>query len=453
MELLRGRRTPDGKLLDTRYAAFIKQLDTIAAGMSGEPRDDVAQLRASIERHYGRYKRTLQAPTAPAPPTPTMKDAYPLDDVLELGRENEQLRRAADLEAQEITLIERSLALGRNEQDAAKLRYRDLAQDSAERTVEGVRLVRDRLRIETLNQELRWRRVHQSALQAELDQHMKLLATAGERIECTSSALAEWQRIEKDAAKAAHNAGADLMKLQLTSSMALATSPDERAQARYHEVKSQRRSVEIAIAEARRATAVLAQRLLQRVAERNTAEPAADRTLLRKQQALLDKQARLATEQRARANQLRSAITIERESSDEPSVGALYDRARNELTGVETALEDLAAQLRSGTQLVDMLDARLRERERAHGPERATAEGRRARQHRRGPCAARRAVVRSQRNARHQPWPHSSRPYPHHRVVGVGPDARRPAAPRAELIRRSTRPRSTPSDACCITSC
>lgn len=354
---------PDGKLLDTRYAAFIKQLDTIAAGMSGEPRDDVAQLRASIERHYGRYKRTLQAPTAPAPPTPTMKDAYPLDDVLELGRENEQLRRAADLEAQEITLIERSLALGRNEQDAAKLRYRDLAPDSAERTVEGVRLVRDRLRIETLNQELRWRRVHQSALQAELDQHMKLLATAGERIECTSSALAEWQRIEKDAAKAAHNAGADLMKLQLTSSMALATSPDERAQARYHEVKSQRRSVEIAIAEARRATAVLAQRLLQRVAERNTAEPAADRTLLRKQQALLDKQARLATEQRARANQLRSAITIERESSDEPSVGALYDRARNELTGVETALEDLAAQLRSGTQLVDMLDARLRERE------------------------------------------------------------------------------------------
>ncbi|MCC6706501.1 MAG: mechanosensitive ion channel [Gammaproteobacteria bacterium] len=153
------------------------------------------------------------------------------------------------------------------------------------------------------------------------------------------------------------------MKLQLTSSMALATSPDERAQARYHEVKSQRRSVEIAIAEARRATAVLAQRLLQRVAERNTAEPAADRTLLRKQQALLDKQARLATEQRARANQLRSAITIEREASDEPSVNALYERARNELAGVETALEDLSAQLRSGAQLVDMLDARLRERE------------------------------------------------------------------------------------------
>ena len=354
---------PGGKLLDSRYAAFVKQLDNVAASLSGEARDDVAQLRASIERHYGRYKRTLEAPTAPAPPAPTMKEAYPLDDVLELGRENEQLRRAADLEAQEITLIERSLALGRSEQDAAKLRYRDTAPDSAERVIEGVRLVRDRFRIETLNQELKWRRVHQTALQTELDQHYKLLATAGERIECTTSALEEWKRVEKEAAKAAQNAGADLMKLQLTGSMALATSPDERAQARYHDVKTQRRSIEIAIAEARRATAVLAQRLLQRVAERNTAEPAADRGLLRKQQALLDKQARLASELRARANQLRTAITIEREASDEPAVSALYERARNELTGVETALEDLAAQLRSGTQLVDMLDARLRERE------------------------------------------------------------------------------------------
>ncbi len=354
---------PDGKLLDARYATFVKHLDTLVTAASGEERNDLAQLRASIERHYGRYKRTLQAPPAPAAPPPTMKDAYPLDDVLELGRENEQLRRAADLEDQEITLIERSLALGRNEQDAAKLRYRDIANDSAERVVEGVRLIRDRLRIETLNQELRWRRAHQTALTAELDQHFKQLTTAGQRIECTSSALEEWQRIEKEATKAAQSAGADLMKLQLTGSIALATSPDERAQARYHDVKTLRRGVEIAIAEARRAAAVLAQRLLQRVADRNTAEPAADRTLLRKQQALLDKQARIATEQSARAAQLRSAITIEREAADEPSISALYERARNELTGVETALEDLSAQLRSGTQLVDMLDARLRERE------------------------------------------------------------------------------------------
>jgi len=354
---------PDGKLLEARYTGFIKHLDTIAASVTGESRNDLAQLRASIERHYGRYKRTLQAPPAPAVPPPVMKDAYPLDDVLELGRENEQLRRAANLEAQEITLIERSLALGRNEQDAAKLRYRELVADTPERLVEGVRLIRDRLRIETLNQELRWRRAHQSALMLELDQHFKQLATAGERIECTSSALEEWKRIEKDAAKAAQNAGADLMKLQLTGSIALATSPDERAQARYHDVRTQRRSVEIAIAEARRASAVLAQRLLQRVAERNTAEPAADRGLLRKQQAALDKQARVATEQSARAAQLRSAITIEREAADEPTVSALYERARTELTGVETALEDLSAQLRSGMQLVDMLDTRLRERE------------------------------------------------------------------------------------------
>ncbi len=354
---------PEGKLLDARYAAFSKHLDTVASAVSGEARNDITQLRASIERHYGRYKRTLRAPPVPTIPPPTIKEAYPLDDVLELGRENEQLRRAADLEAQEITLIERSLTLGRDEQDAAKLRYRDLADDSPERAVEGVRLVRDRLRIETLNQELRWRRAHQVALQAELEQHVKQLSTAGERIECTTNALEEWQRIEKEASKAAQNAGADLMKLQLSGSMALATSPDERAQARYHDVKTQRRSIEIAVAEARRADAVLAQRLLQRVADNNTAEPAADRTLLRKQQALLDKQAHVASEQRARAAQLRSAITIEREASDEPSVSALYERARNELAGVETALEDLAAQLRSGAQLVDMLDARLRERE------------------------------------------------------------------------------------------
>ncbi len=354
---------PDGKLLDARYASLVKQLETAAASVSGEARDDIAQLRASIERHYGRYKRTVQTPPASPAPPPTIKQAYPLDDVLELGRENEQLRRAADLEAQEITLIERSLELGRSEQDAARLRYRDIATDAPERAVEGVRLIRDRLRVETLNQELRWRRAHQSALMAELDQHFKQLATAGQRIECTTSALQEWQRIEKEATKAAQSAGADLMKLQLTSSMALATSPDERAQARYHDIKTLRRGVEIAIAEARRASAVLAQRLLQRVADRNTAEPAADRTLLRKQQTLLDKQARIATEQGARIAQLRTAITIEREASDEPSVSALYERARNEITGVETALADLAAQLRSGAQLVDMLDARLRERE------------------------------------------------------------------------------------------
>ena len=353
----------DSKLLDTRYAALVKQLDNIAATLGGEELSDLAQLRASIERHFGRYKRTLQTPPAPPAPPPAMKKAYPLDDVLELGRENEQLRRAADLEAQEIALIERSLVLGRDEQDAAKLRYRDLAMDTAARVIEGVRLMRDRLRIETLNQELRWRRAHQSALAAELDQHFKQLTVAGDRIECTASALDEWKRIEKEAANAAHSAGADLMKLQLTSSIALATSPDERAQARYHDIKTLRRGVEIAIAEARRASAVLAQRLLQRVADGNTTEPGADRGLLRKQQALLDGQTRVATEQGARAAQLRSAITIERESADEPAVTALYARARSELTAVETALEDLAAQLRSGTQLVDMLDGRLRERE------------------------------------------------------------------------------------------
>ena len=354
---------PDGKLLDGRYTALTTQLDSIAATLSGQERNDLAQLRASIERHFGRYKRTLQTPAA-APLAPSvLKKAYPLDDVLELGRENEQLRRAADLEAQEIVLIERSLALGRNDQDAAKLRYRDLADNSAARVVEGVRLVRDRLRIETLNQELRWRRAHQSALVAELDQHFKQLTTAGERIECTASALEEWKRAEKEAANAAHSASADLMKLQLTGSIALATSPDERAQARYHDIKTLRRGVEIAIAEARRASAVVAQRLLQRVAERNTTEPGADRGLLRKQQALLDGQARVAAEQSARAAQLRSAITIEREAADEPAVTTLYERARTELAGVETALEDLAAQLRSGTQLVDMLDERLRERE------------------------------------------------------------------------------------------
>ena len=354
---------PDGKLLDSRYANFIKQLETTATTVSGEARNDIGQLRASIERHYGRYKRTVQTPPAAPAPAPAMKDAYPLDDVLELGRENEQLRRAADLEAQEITLIERSLELGRSEQDAAKLRYRDIAVDAPERAVEGVRLIRDRLRIETLNQELRWRRAHQSALLAELEQHLAQLTTAGQRIECTTSALADWQRIEKEATKAARSAAADLMKLQLTSSMALATNPDERAQARYHDIKTLRRGVEIAIAETRRASAVLAQRLLQRVADHNTAEPGADRTLLRKQQVLLDKQARLAAEQGERTVQLRSAITIEREGSDEPSVSALYERARDEVTGVETALADLAAQLRSGAQLIEMLDTRLRERE------------------------------------------------------------------------------------------
>ena len=292
---------PDGKQLDARYANFMKLVETTAAKVSGEARNDIVQLRASIERHYGRYKRTVQTPPASPAPAPAMKQAYPLDDVLELGRENEQLRRAADLEAQEITLIERSLELGRSEQDAAKLRYRGIAADTPERAVEGVRLVRDRLRIETLNQELRWRRAHQSALMAELDQHLTQLTTAGQRIECTTSALEDWQRIEKEASKAARRAAADLMKLQLTSSMALATNPDERAQARYHDIKTLRRGVEIAIAEARRASAVLAQRLLQRVADRNTAEPAADRTLLRKQQALLDKQARIAVEQGARA--------------------------------------------------------------------------------------------------------------------------------------------------------
>ncbi len=198
------------------------------------------------------------------------------------------------------------------------------------------------------------------------------------------------------------------MKLQLTSSMALATSPDERAQARYHEVKSQRRSVEIAIAEARRATAVLAQRLLQRVADRNTAEPAADRTLLRKQQALLDKQARVATEQGARANQLRSAITIEREAADEPSVSALYERARTELAGVETALEDLSAQLRSGAQLVDMLDARLREREGRMGQSvrllKDAVRGSVAEAH----SLLGTPLVRSQRNTGHHPGPAAS---------------------------------------------
>ena len=354
---------PDGTLLDGRYAGLIKQLDRYAAALSAEERNDLAQLRASIERHFGRYKRTLQTPAAPPITPPVLKKAYPLDDVLELGRENEQLRRAADLESQEIALIERSLVLGRDEQDAAKLRYRELAQDSAARVIEGVRLVRDRLRIETLSQELRWRRAHRSALGAEFDQHFKQLTTAGERIECTASALEEWKRTEKEAATAAHGASADLMKLQLTGSIALATSPDERAQARYHDIKTLRRGVEIAIAEARRASAVVAQRLLQRVAAGNSTEPGADRGLLRKQQALLDGQARVAIEQGARAAQLRSAIAIERESADEPVVTALHARARAELTGVETALEDLAAQLRSGTQLVDMLDERLRERE------------------------------------------------------------------------------------------
>ena len=354
---------PEGKALDERYAALLKRLDQLTASVSGEQAAELAQLRASIDRHFGRYKRTLQTPPPAPAPAPAMKDAYPLDELLELGRENEQLRRAADLEAQEIALIERSLTLGQDEQDAAKLRYRDIPANAPERLIEGVRLIRDRLRIETLTQELRWRRSHQTALGLELDQHYKQLATAGERIECTASALAEWQRVEKDAARQVQSAGADLMKLQLTSSIALATSPDERAQARYHDVKTLRRGVEIAIAEARRAAAVLAQRLLQRVADRNTAEPAADRTLLRRQQALLDKHARLSAEQSARTAQLRSAITIEREATDEPSVAALYDKARNELIGVETALEDLSAQLRSGGQLIGMLDTRLRERE------------------------------------------------------------------------------------------
>lgn len=354
---------PEGKLLEGRYNALTTQLDSVAATLSGEERNDVAQLRASIERHFGRYKRTLQAPAVPPVTPPVLKKTYPLDDVLELGRENEQLRRAADLEAQEIALIERSLALGRDDQDAAKLRYRELEQNSAARIVEGVRLVRDRLRVETLFQELRWRRAHHSALTAELDQHFKQLTTASGRIECTANALAQWKRVEHEASVAARSASADLMKLQLTSSIALATSPDERAQARYHDIKTLRRGVEIAIAEARRASALLAQRLLQRVAERNTAEPGADRGLLRKQQMLLEGQARLATEQGARAAQLRSAVTIERESADAPAVTALYERARSELTGVETALEDLAAQLRSGTQLVEMLDERLRGRE------------------------------------------------------------------------------------------
>ena len=353
----------DSTMLDARYATLVQQFDTLMTTLGGEERADLAQLRASIERHFGRYKRTLLAPPAPPAPPAVIKKAYPLDDVLELGRENQQLRRAADLEAQEIALIERSLALGRDEQDAAKLRYADLAMATPARAIEGVRLIRDRLRIETLNQELRWRRGHQSALVSELDQHLKQLTTAGERIECTATALDQWKRIEKQAAAAAHSAGADLMKLQLTSSIALATSPDERAQARYHDIKTLRRGVEITIAEARRASAVLAQRLLQRVAEHNSAEPGADRGLLRKQQALLDAQARVAIEQGARAAQLRSAITIERESTDEASVSTLYERARAELIGVETALGDLAAQLRSGAQLVDMLDGRLRERE------------------------------------------------------------------------------------------
>ena len=189
---------PEGKVLEARYSALTKQLDSVAATLSGEERNDVAQLRASIERHFGRYKRTLQAPAVPPAPPPVLKKTYPLDDVLELGRENEQLRRAADLEAQEIALIERSLALGRDDQDAAKLRYRELEQNSAVRVVEGVRLVRDRLRVETLFQELRWRRAHHSALTAEIDQHFKQLTTASERVECTANALAQWKRVENE---------------------------------------------------------------------------------------------------------------------------------------------------------------------------------------------------------------------------------------------------------------
>ena len=354
---------PGNRRLDERYAAFVKQLDKLTAPYTGETRSELDQLRASIERHFGRYKRTLATPPPPPPPPPAVKDAYPLDDVLELGREAEQLKRAADLEAQEITLIERSLTLGRDEQDAAKLRYRDLPPDTPERLVEGVRLVRDRLRIETLNQELRWRRAHQTALATELEMQHRQLSTAAERIECTATALEEWQRIEQDATRQAKSAGADLMKLQLSGSMALATSPDERAQARIHDVKTLRRGAEIKIAEARRATAVIAQRLLQRVAERNTAEPAADRGLLRKQQALLDKYAESATEFANRAAQLRGAVNIEREAAEDPSVVAVYERARNELVAVETALEDLRAQGRSGQQLAGMLDDRLRERE------------------------------------------------------------------------------------------
>jgi small-conductance mechanosensitive channel len=196
---------------------------------------------------------------------------------------------------------------------------------------------------------------------------LELLKAASERIECTTEAVASWQAVEREAADQVERASADLMKLQLSSSIAIATSPVERAAERRHDLKTLKRATEIAVAEVRRAGAVLAQRLLTRVAAANKTDPRADRTALKAQMADLDAKTVLLGEHGERTRQLRSAIAVEQAASDEPAVEQGYAAARKELAALEAALEDLAAQLERARQLARMLDARLLAREGAVG--------------------------------------------------------------------------------------
>ena len=353
----------DIKELPQRYATFATQLAAALATLADAERGDVDTMRGNIERHFGRYLRTLQTPAPPAPSANPPKDSYTLDAVLDLGRDGDQLKRTANLEAQEYKLLERSLAHAEERLDAAKLRYRDLPVGAPQRLMAGVRIIRDRLRIETLNLELHWRHAHQIALTQEIEQHEVEFAAARARIEANDSAIEQWQALEKGARKDAEIARADLLKLQLNNSIALASNDDERAQQRQHDAKSLRRTVEIAQADARRVTAVLAQRLLQRVATANATEPDSDRAVLHAQQATLDDQNAAVSEQGARLAQLRSAVAVEAAASDAPAITGTYVKARAEIGTIEAGLEELKAQLRSGAQLADLLDQRLRERE------------------------------------------------------------------------------------------
>ena len=353
----------DVNQLQQRYAVFAAHIGSAAQSLAGEQRVDVDTMRLNIERHFARYLRALQTPAPPASLANPPKDSYSLDAVLELGREGEQRQRSATLEGQELSLLEKSLVRAQERLDAAKLRYRDLPADAPKRLLAGARLVRDRLRIEILNLDLRWRHARQGALAQQLEQHAHELTTAGTHIEISDDAVAQWQTAEKDARKAAETARADLLKLQLNDSIVLASSAVERSQERQHETKTLRRTAEIAVAEARRVTAMLAQHLLLRVAEHNAVEPQADRAVLHAQQAILAEQTVAVAEYAARLAQLRSAIAVESAATDAPEVAAVYAKGRSEIGVVEAGLEELKAQLRGGAQLADLLDQRLRERE------------------------------------------------------------------------------------------
>ena len=245
-----------GDELGPRIEESRRRLERLSVALTQQGRQALLPLVEQLGTAMAAY-RELRARPAPTPGVlPSVPEQVDLHTFLALDQRLRDLRREVEVISQNLETLQEMVDLGKRELDGARIRYIERSGTVEDRLEAGLKLMRDRLRLELAHEDLRLRHATHGVREEELARLAPIVAAAADRLEVSTAEAESFTQRAQAARERAAAVDDELARLGLEREYGTPETVADQAAARLQELT-------VAEAEVRRGRALVEAALYQ----------------------------------------------------------------------------------------------------------------------------------------------------------------------------------------------